>query len=93
MIRYERLLAPVKQDYIDFITQRAQTRSISQGTADLETMVVFPEELMEPVTNLDEMFNFGSFFHPSGSSILAEHSWLYSPVPANWNTEFDFETN
>jgi hypothetical protein len=88
---YERLLAPVKKDYVDFITQRARTRSFSHGTSDLSTLVGFPEELMDPVTNLDEMFNFGSFFHPAGSSTVEEHSWLYSQVPTNWNAEFDFE--
>jgi hypothetical protein len=88
---YERLLAPVKKDYHDFVTQRARTQSISHGTADLGPMAGFSGDLLDPITDLDDMFNFGSFFHPSGYSTTSEHSWLYSPVPTNWNTEFDFE--
>lgn len=89
---YERLLAPVRKDYHDFVTQRVRTHSISQETSDLNPMTGFSGGLMDPIIDLDDMFNFGSFFHPSGSS-AAEHSWLYSPVPTNWNTEFDFEMN
>jgi hypothetical protein len=89
---YERLLAPVKKDYVDFVAHRARTHSISQGTGDYENLVGFSGELIDPIINLDEMFNFGSFFQPD-SSTVAEHGWLYSPVPTNWNTEFDFEMN
>lgn len=88
---YERLLAPVKLDYASFVTRRAQMQSISHGAGEYANLVGFSGELIDPLINLDDMFQFGSFFQPSGSSTVAEHDWLYSPVPTNWNTEFDFE--
>jgi hypothetical protein len=87
---YDRLLAPVRKDYVDFITQHARTQSISFAPNDISGALISQEDA---VTDLDDMFNFGSFFNPPGSLVAEEHSWLYSPVPTNWNTEFDFDVN
>ena len=88
---YERLLAPVKKDYLDFIAQRARTQSFSHETPILDNLAGLHGDLMDPAMHLDDMFNFGSFFHPSEVSPAGENNWLYSPVPENWNAEFDFE--
>jgi hypothetical protein len=87
---YERLLAPVRKDYAEFVMQQTRTQSIPYASADPERLGDL-DDLVDPASNLDEIFDYGSFFHPAESSQATEHSWY--PVPINWNTEFDFEIN
>ncbi len=86
---YERLLAPIKKDYLDFV--RVRNHSISHDPELMEEPIHFHEDLMQPTMDLDEMIYFGSFFNPSELSVIDNNNWGYSPAPANWNVEFDFD--
>ncbi|RDW65963.1 hypothetical protein BP6252_09598 [Coleophoma cylindrospora] len=88
---YERLLTPVKKDYLEFISQRARSQSISHVPDDFVDLVTLQDDVLDQTTNLDSMFNFGSFFHLEGSSAVEEYNSLYPPVPINWNAEFHFD--
>lgn len=85
---YERLLAPVKKEYIDFIVKQAQ--SVPVQPPNFDNLVGFQDELNGSELELDDMFNFGSFFRPAGPATFEERTWLYDAVPINWNAEFDF---
>lgn len=81
---YERLLAPVKKDFVDFLVQKARRLSEQASTID---------ELVGPIgvgaTTLDEALNFGTMFNATGAD-ADEFMGLYSHVPMDWNAEFDF---
>lgn len=88
---YERLSAPVKKDYLDFIAQRARTQSVSYQVSEVGILDGFQSELTGTALDLDEIFNLGSLFGPPGTSSVEDFDWMYYSVPTNWNAEFDFE--
>ncbi|KAF9886552.1 hypothetical protein FE257_011324 [Aspergillus nanangensis] len=85
---FERLMAPVKREYIDFTVEKA--RNISQGLA-YDDMSAFGEDedpmLLHSAWQLDSMN-----FEP----LLAPGWWEYDApdlslqIPIDWNAEFDF---
>ncbi|KAF2095124.1 hypothetical protein NA57DRAFT_68117 [Rhizodiscina lignyota] len=61
---YERLLAPVKKDFVDFLVQKARRLSEQASTID---------ELVGPIgiddaTSLEDALNFGTLFNASGTA-------------------------
>lgn len=82
---YERLLAPVKKDFIDFVVQKA--RRLSEQTSSIDDLV--GSIGMDAATGLEEALNLGTLFSANGSG-TDESLGFHSYVPLDWNAEFDF---
>ncbi len=82
---YERLLAPVRKDFVDFLVQKA--RRISEQTSSIDG---FGGSItMVPNDTLEQALEFGSLFNAISPG--AEDALGYYPyVPIDWNAEFDF---
>jgi hypothetical protein len=79
---WEKLLAPVKREYVEFLNEKS--RRVSQVT--LEELASFME--IGPAGSLEDALNFDVF-----NSINAETEDLfgyYFNVPNDWNAEFGF---
>jgi hypothetical protein len=82
---YERLLAPVKKDYTDFLAQEALR--ISEETSTIEDLVT--SVAMNPVHDLEEALKFGAFFNFTAPGLEETLGYnLYGPM--DWNEEFNF---
>ena len=83
---YEKLLAPVKKDYTDFIVQEALR--VSERSSLIEN-IDNPVDL-ESAMNLDEAINFATFFNATTGPGMEETLGYYSYAPVDWNAEFNF---
>ncbi|KAL2006964.1 hypothetical protein VTN00DRAFT_8402 [Thermoascus crustaceus] len=91
---FERLMAPVKREYIDFTVQKARSNSSNEApsTDQGPAFVGYQDGLMDQAWAFDDtMLGFGSPFTPELWN-TEEASGLSSsfPVPIDWNAEFDF---
>ncbi|KAF2477495.1 GAL4-like transcription factor-like protein, partial [Lindgomyces ingoldianus] len=82
---YERLLAPTKKEYLDFLVQKAN--NVPPQTGPFGDIV---GELYNYPTNLDEAFNFWNVLNPSTTADTTESLGAYAYVPNDWNAEFNF---
>jgi hypothetical protein len=81
---YERLLAPVKRDYLNFLAARG--KDVSPHTAMYEPLI---GDGPYPSTELDEAFSFWSVFNPA-STAEASKDIDTETMPKDWNSEFNF---
>lgn len=82
---YERLLAPVKKDFSDFLAQEALR--FSQRSSSIDDLV--STVAMDPSIDLEEAFTFGTFFNATGPG-LDDSLGYYAYIPMDWNAEFNF---
>jgi hypothetical protein len=90
---YDRLLAPIKKEYMDFLDQRAKLQqppvqavtSVPENLFDYSTMAQAPAS-----ADIDEAYNFWSVFNPTTTTDLIEtpSAFVYNEPPQDWNAEF-----
>lgn len=94
---YERLLLPVKAEYLEYLEQKATLHppSLQQATSDTSSM--YDYQMPPPVlTEVDEAYQFWTIFNPTtsttdGTDPLGVCS--YNLPPADWNAEFSLNDN
>jgi hypothetical protein len=75
---FERLLDPVKKDYLEFLVQQANA---SQQAS--------PVDIFDNPVNLEHALGFWNIFEATGDEVV--DPWgLNALVPRDWNAEFDF---
>lgn len=80
---YERLLSPVKQEFVEFLAREALR--IAEEASSMNKLVASVG--MHPVHDLD--LNFGTFFN--AASLGMEQTLTYNPyIPMDWHEEFNF---
>lgn len=80
---YERLLSPVKQEFVEFLAREALR--IAEEASSMNKLVASVG--MDPVHDLD--LNFGTFFN--AASLGMEQTLTYNPyIPMDWHEEFNF---
>ncbi|KAF2187490.1 GAL4-like transcription factor-like protein [Zopfia rhizophila CBS 207.26] len=82
---YERLLAPVKKNYAEFLAQKVN--NAFQPTVPLGDMIVDP---LTYSTNLEEPFNLWTVFNPATTVDASDTLGAYAYVPHDWDAEFNF---
>jgi hypothetical protein len=95
---YERLLLPVKNEYIEYLDQKATFRppSLHQTTSDSSSL--YDYQVPTPVlTEVDEAYQFWTVFNPTTSTTdtsdsLGAISYNHLP-PRDWNAEFSLNDN
>jgi hypothetical protein len=95
---YERLLLPVKTEYLDFLDQKATFRSppLHQTTSDASSL--YDYQMPTPgLTEVDEAYQFWTIFNPTTSTTdttdpLGAFSYNHLP-PSDWNAEFSLNDN
>ncbi|ORY10478.1 GAL4-like transcription factor-like protein [Clohesyomyces aquaticus] len=83
---YERLLAPTKKEYLDFLVQKAN--HVPHQAQPFGNMV--GEVYNSDSSNLDEVFNFWTVFNPATTADTTESLAAYAYVPNDWEREFNF---
>jgi hypothetical protein len=91
---YERLLVPIKREYMDFLAQKAaslQQPPVSATTPTEGDFYDYPA--MGPAhggVGIDEAYNFWSVFNPTTTSDTkdAMGPMVYNVPPQDWNAEF-----
>jgi hypothetical protein len=79
---YERLLAPVKKEYVDFLVQRS-------ANASQATVIDNIDDFFENQVTFDEVVNFWNRFGSASGDL--DHAWsINSLLPHDWNAKFDF---
>ncbi|KAL2001136.1 hypothetical protein VTN02DRAFT_2203 [Thermoascus thermophilus] len=95
---FERLLAPVKREYIAFTVQKA--RSVSEEQPSRNQAAAFAAEHQDDGDSMtmnhqawgfdDTMLGFGPLFTPELWNTEEASGFTTFPVPVDWNAEFDF---
>jgi hypothetical protein len=90
---YDRLLIPIKKEYMDFLDQKASLEQpltqppalIPEGLYQYPTMGPLPAP-----ADIDEAYNFWSVFNPTTTTDNAEAPgvFVYNVPPRDWNAEF-----
>ncbi|KAI8942189.1 hypothetical protein NX059_000276 [Plenodomus lindquistii] len=93
---YERLLAPIKQEYEEFLEQKA--RSLPRAPLSLRHQISMTgfSEFARPITAptaVDEASKHWAVFNPTAGVSIEGHETLPGPTldnvpPTNWNAEF-----
>jgi hypothetical protein len=86
---FERLMAPVKREYIDFTVQKARTASQERSPDQITAFGEYHNTMMSSAWQLDDMISFGPSFAPELFN-PEERLGLSFAVPIDWNAEFDF---
>lgn len=91
---YERLLLPIKKEYLDFLAQRAAsvqpplTPQLQPAAPIADGLYNYPA-LPEGSAEIDEAYQFWSVFNPTSSADTeARGAPSYNVPPRDWNTEF-----
>jgi hypothetical protein len=82
---YERLLAPVKKDFADFLAQEALR--ISERSSSITGLV--GSVGIDAAHDLEEALKFGTFFNAAAPG-LEDTLGYYPYIPMDWNEEFSF---
>jgi len=85
---YERLLAPIKKEYIEYTLQKDNFDWPTPS--NLDEFDGIQRDLMDSAASLDDMAYFSTLFDFNG---LVEASETFGPptaLPNDWNAEFDF---
>lgn len=96
---YERLLNPIKKEYIDFLAQKEslQQLPVQSVTPTADTIYEYPPLGPAPASipaEIDEAYNFWSVFNPTTSTDTgeAQSSFVYNVPPRDWNAEFSLNS-
>jgi hypothetical protein len=97
---YERLLAPVRTDFVDYLAQEAAARRLTEMSAThsaaslgagLTAASAADMDLDTAAFDLDEALKFGTFFNVAAPGLDDAAGGYYHPyVPMDWNEEFSF---
>jgi hypothetical protein len=94
---YERLLLPVKTEYLEYLDQKVtlQPPSFRQATSDTSSLC---EYQMPPsaATEVDEAYQFWTIFNPTTSTVDGADpvgASAYNLPPQDWNAEFSLNVN
>lgn len=88
---YERLLLPIRKDYVDFLTQKASLLPPSlRPQVSMTGMFEFSEPITAP-TEVDEAYKFWNVFNPTSTTDLSDlHGGPLAlpPTSGDWTSEF-----
>jgi hypothetical protein len=93
---YERLLSPVRNEYLEFLEGAFRPPSLHQTTPDASSL--YDYQVPTPVlTEVDEAYQFWTVFNPTTSTTdttdpLGAFSYNHLP-PRDWNAEFSLNDN
>ncbi|EOA83233.1 uncharacterized protein SETTUDRAFT_155793 [Exserohilum turcica Et28A] len=94
---YERLLPPVKSEYLEYLDQKVSLHppSLQQATSDSSSRYEY--QIPPPVlTEVDEAYQFWTIFNPTTSAIDGADplgTCSYNLPPRDWNAEFSLNVN
>jgi hypothetical protein len=84
---YERLLEPIKKEYVEYLVQKAN--HFSRQTPTLGDAVANGLYSYQTTTDLDDAFNFWTAFNPATTTDAPDTIGAFSYIPHEWNTEFN----
>lgn len=92
---YDRLLMPIKKEYMEFLDQKARLQQPPAHTASMsDDLYSYPMIGPAPApADIDEAINFWNVFNPTTTADNIEPAGgplLYN-VPQDWNLEFDLK--
>jgi len=96
---YDRLLVPIKKEYMDFLAQKAsiqqQTLLVATPTEERNFYHYPPMEPAHDTAVIDEAYNFWSVFNPTTTSDTTDAmgSIVYNAPPQDWNAEFSLHSD
>jgi hypothetical protein len=90
---YDRLLLPIKKEYLEFLDQRAKLQQppVQAATSMPDNMFEYSTMGQVPASaEIDEAYNFWSVFNPTTTTdmIEAPNAFAYNEPPQDWNAEF-----
>lgn len=90
---FERLLAPIKKEYLEFLSQKASLHrpTIHPASSTSDSYYTYPTLDQAPAAaQIDEAYNFWSVFNPTTTTDNTETMGAlpYNMPPRDWNAEF-----
>lgn len=88
---YERLLEPIKREYLEYLSQKAN--NIPQHTTALVPELAMPN-ILPATADLDDALTYWQSFNPTTTADAVDPLSAYSyQIPNDWNTEFNLNFN